>query len=93
MLVDHGAEIEVLDEAGRTPLHLAALYGRFLMAKVTHNWRRSSSEVLWQILVDAGAIKAPMDNDAATPLDLVCKDKNAKCSEKVREAITGLLSP
>ena len=45
MLVDHGADIEVLDAAGRTPLHLAAWYGRLPMVKV----RRSERQLLFRI--------------------------------------------
>ena len=94
MLVDHDADIESLDAAGRTPLHAAAFYGRSLMVKVSHRLRRLllRRKVLYQILVEAGASKTAVDKDVLTPLDLVCKHKDAKCSEKVEAAIVKLLS-
>jgi ankyrin repeat protein len=55
LLIDHGAEVGLVDKLGRTPLHRSARLGYGAATK---------------LLVDRGSVVTTKDNDARTARDL-----------------------
>ncbi len=69
-LIKAGANIEVQDEYGGTPLHVAAGF--------------SETPAVVQALLDAGADPKARDEDGRTPFDLISEDSPLKDTEAYR---------
>ena len=76
LLLEHGAELDMLDDDDRTPLHLASYFGKVEMALT---------------LLNAGAYTNAMDAEGQTPLHLVVVSRFLDDSQGDRVGIAQLL--
>ena len=76
LLIDHGAEVDVVDDFGTTPLH-----------NVSEGIYESQEDGvrIAQILLDHGADLHATTGSGNTPLDLLSQDKRPKLAELLHE--------
>ena len=79
LLLEHGAEANLQDKRGRSPLHVAA------------SRNRSETSPIITLLLEHGADAEMQDQRSKTPLELAQKEGNMSAAELLRKPGTGCM--